>query len=224
MATRARLPLTPLSTSAAVREQLVTALELDLVGPTQAVLERFEAAGLTEEAEQLREELLDRPPNRWYQTGFLIPSETSLEARADETADDEFAGLDGQNLNPSRKGTAAADDTGTSEQGPARRVFYPSSIGLSALLPPGASLEITIQWASYAPTAAPEESKAEEAWRRTSFERFLAIPADQLVLTNHKPHRLPVPDSDGLFLRWHLRPAPEDQGYPAGAIPPGPSR
>jgi hypothetical protein len=214
----ARLPLNPLSTSAAVREQLVTALELDLVGPTRAVLERLEAEGLTEEAQQLREELLDRSPNRWYQTGFLIPSETGLEARADDTADDEFAGLDGQNLNPGRKGSAAADDTGTSEQGPARRVFFPSSIGLSALLPPGASLEIALHWASYAPTSAPEESKAEEAWRRTPFERSLSIPAAQLALTNHKPQRLPVPDSDGLFLRWHLRPAPEGQGYPAGAI------
>jgi hypothetical protein len=27
---------------------------------------------------EVREELLDRPPNRWYQTGFLIPNETSL--------------------------------------------------------------------------------------------------------------------------------------------------
>jgi len=49
--------------SAKVREQLIRALELDLVGPTE-----------------LRDEVLDRPPNRWYQSGFLIPSETSLGA------------------------------------------------------------------------------------------------------------------------------------------------
>jgi len=53
------------ATSAAVRSQLIQALELDLVGPTPALLAQLEAEGQSQEATQLREELLDRPPNRW---------------------------------------------------------------------------------------------------------------------------------------------------------------
>ena len=54
-----------------------------------------------EEEKELREEILDRGPSRWYQTGFLIPSETNIESKADDTSDDELAGIDGQNLNRS---------------------------------------------------------------------------------------------------------------------------
>ena len=57
--------MTSNATSAAVRSQLIQALELDLVGPTPALLAQLEAEGQSQEATQLREELLDRPPNRW---------------------------------------------------------------------------------------------------------------------------------------------------------------
>jgi hypothetical protein len=110
-----------MTTSAQIRSQLIQALTLDLVGPTPDILAQLELQERTEEATELREEVLDRPPNRWYQTGFLIPSETSLGDRADDAADDEFAGLDGLNLSPRRKSTASGDDTGASEAGPARQ-------------------------------------------------------------------------------------------------------
>ena len=61
-----------MSTSAQIRSQLIQALSLDLVGPTPDILAQLELEGRTEEAAELREELLDRPPNRWYQSGFLI--------------------------------------------------------------------------------------------------------------------------------------------------------
>jgi hypothetical protein len=95
-----------MTTSAQVRRQLIQALTLDLVGPTPDLLDQLASDGRTEEAAELRDELLDRPPNRWHQTGFLIPSETSLGDRADDAADDEFAGLDGQNLSTKRKSNA----------------------------------------------------------------------------------------------------------------------
>ena len=79
-----------MTTSAQIRNQLIQALTLDLVGPTSDVLAQLALQGRTEEATEPREEVLDRPPNRWYQTGFLIPSETSLGDRADDAADDEF--------------------------------------------------------------------------------------------------------------------------------------
>jgi hypothetical protein len=194
------------------------ALELDLVGPSPTVLAQLEAEGRGEEASELREELLDRPPNRWYQTGFLIPSETSLADRADDAADDEFAGLDGQNLSPKRKSNASGDDTGASEAGPARRVFFTCSVGLSLLIPPATGLEVTVHWASYKPTAPPEDSKADEAWLREPHSEPLSLPAELFDPTGRSAQSKEVPGSDGLLLRWHLRPAPADQGYPPGAV------
>ena len=196
--------------SAKVRELLIRALELDLVGPTPLLLTQLEAEGQTEEATELREELLDRPPNRWYQCGFLIPSETSLGDRADDAADDEFAGLDGQNLSAKRKSNASADDTGASEAGPARRVFFTCSVGLSLLIPAATGLEVTVHWASYKPTTPPEGSKADEAWLRESHKEQLSIHAELLAPSGRSAQAKPVPGSDGLMLRWHLRPAPGD--------------
>ena len=194
------------------------ALELDLVGPSPTVLAQLEAEGRGEEASELREELLDRPPNRWYQTGFLIPSETSLADRADDAADDEFAGLDGQNLSPKRKSNASGDDTGASEAGPARRVFFTCSVGLSLLIPPATGLEVTVHWASYRPTTPPEDSKADEAWLREPHTEALSLPAELFDPRGRSAQSKEVPGSDGLLLRWHLRPAPADQGYPPGAV------
>ncbi|MFN9629437.1 MAG: DISARM system helicase DrmA [Cyanobacteriota bacterium] len=210
--------MTSNSTSAAVREQLIQALELDLVGPTPCLLAQLEAEGQSQEATELREEVLDRPPNRWYQTGFLIPSETSLGERADDAADDEFAGLDGQNLSPKRKSNARGDDTGASEAGPARRVFFTCSVGLSLLIPAATGLEVTVHWASYKPTAPPEGSKADEAWLREPHTEQISIPAEWLAPRGRSAQAKPVPGSEGLMLRWHLRPAPVAQGYPPGAV------
>ena len=72
--------------SAQVRSQLVTVLELDLIGPTQRVL-----TALGPEAEGLESESIDRLPSSWYPTGFLVPTNTDLSLRCDDTADDDFA-------------------------------------------------------------------------------------------------------------------------------------
>jgi hypothetical protein len=42
------------ATSAAVREQLIRALELDLVGPTPGLLAQLEAEGQSQEAAEFR--------------------------------------------------------------------------------------------------------------------------------------------------------------------------
>ena len=62
--------------SSEVREYLVGALKLDLVGP---------GAG-----DDLADELLPgwRRPSSWYLTGFLIPSDTPFEDRSDVDEDD----------------------------------------------------------------------------------------------------------------------------------------
>ena len=62
--------------STEVRRELVDALTLDLVGPTNA--HAFAA------------ELLPESPSRWYLAGFLVPADAPIEQRADETAVDEI--------------------------------------------------------------------------------------------------------------------------------------
>ncbi len=73
-----------------MRGQLVTALELDLIGPTQRVLKALGA-----DAQGLATETLDRLPSSWYPTGSLVPTNTDLSLRCDDTADEDFAGVDG---------------------------------------------------------------------------------------------------------------------------------
>jgi len=76
--------------SAQVRGQLVTSLELELIGPTQRVLKALAADG-----QGLEREALDRLPSSWYITGFLVPTTTDLSLRCDDTADDDLAGVEG---------------------------------------------------------------------------------------------------------------------------------
>ena len=120
-----------MDTSAEIRSKIIDSLVLDLIGPSENLMNQFKLDNKEEEISELREEILDRGPSRWYQTGFLIPSETNIESKADDTSDDELAGIDGQNLNRSDQASrtnASADDTGESEKGAARKVFFPSSI------------------------------------------------------------------------------------------------
>ena len=58
-----------------VRKNLLHALNLDLVGPTNE--------------SSLAEEILPQNPSRWYLTGFLIPSGTPPEKRRDADEDDD---------------------------------------------------------------------------------------------------------------------------------------
>ena len=64
-------------TSAEVREELVNALQLDLVGPTPE--------GLGDPAERL-----DQAPSRWYLTGFLVPANAGQTQVTDADADDDL--------------------------------------------------------------------------------------------------------------------------------------
>src|SRR5258706_7374784 len=100
--------------SAEVRERLVAALELDLVGP---------APGSEHEAE-----ILPAAPSRWYLTGFLVPYESSAKQRQDETASEQIP------LGVTPAGKGGGDDDDTPEPPSARRVFFPSSMGVSLLV------------------------------------------------------------------------------------------
>lgn len=107
--------------SAQVRSELVNVLKLDLIGP---------APGHSREGE-----ILDRAPSREYLTGFLIPFEppsghTRHDVASDETEQEQIDLFSNK---------AAADDDQIPEGGSARRAYFPSSIGISVLVPKAAS-------------------------------------------------------------------------------------
>ena len=114
-------------TPVAVRQSLVDALRLDLVGP--------------ESGSPHRDEILPQSPSRWYLTGFLVPTEANEEQRRDETAGE---GVDEMGE------SGSGDDAVTPEPAAARRVYFPSSLGLSLLVPGKAtSLEAVVRWGDY---------------------------------------------------------------------------
>ena len=101
-----------LANSLEVRERLVEALKLDLVGPW---------AGHALAEEQLQGWV--RPSN-WYLTGFLIPSGTPPERSSDPDEDDDFGG---EVPNP-----GGLSEESNEERKAAKKSFLPSSMGLSS--------------------------------------------------------------------------------------------
>src|SRR5580658_9798667 len=121
------------TTSAQVRNKLVEALKLDLVGPE---------ADLGNPAE-----ILPQSPSRWYLTGFLAPLDAHPEQRSDAEADDDL----------DSGGEPGLDDDVTPEASAASKQKYlPSSIGVSVLLPKEAkSLSLKVFWGDYRRTSEP---------------------------------------------------------------------
>lgn len=184
-------------TSPEVREKLVEALQLDLVGPTND--------------HAFANELLPALPTRWYLTGFLVPSKAPIEQREDETSNEEIT---------SGEDTAGSDDALSPDRDPARKGYLPSSMGLSVLVAPGTcQLEARVSWGDYAfegtgdrtdePEPVVDEDAGEAAeggprrgWRRIPREAAVEIP---LTDTARKPIELAIPESGGLALTITLR-------------------
>ena len=205
----------PASGASQVRTQLVTALELDLIGPTQRVLKTLGA-----DAQGLETEALDRLPSSWYPTGFLVPTNTDLSLRCDDTADDDFAAADGVDLRKPRstdktyKPGGGGDDGGPSEAGPAKPQLLPSSIGVSMLLPPGAELQLIARWGDYTRLGGDDDATT---WQRSPGQDALALSHAEIIASRGLADR-PWPQNPGLHLRWHCRPAPDQQGYADGTV------
>jgi hypothetical protein len=128
-----------------VRDHLVRALEADLVGPFDP---------------HMPNEVLPIPPSRWYLTGFLVPA-SGRASDQDEPEDDEASAGDDE------------DDveTGGDDPAPKPRVLMPSSVGVSVLLPPGATtdeLDVELAWAEYSRKELPAEGKKRP---KRAFER-----------------------------------------------------
>ena len=143
--------------SVEVRARLVEALQLDLVGPW---------AGHTLAAERLRS--WERPSN-WYLTGFLIPSGTPPERRADADEDDDLDEV---------PETAGLAEESNEERKTAKKGFFPSSMGLS-FLAPGAcrALTVTVRWGDYTLVEiAGKDDATTTVWQRAPREAAISIP------------------------------------------------
>jgi hypothetical protein len=208
-------------TSANVRSHLIDALQLDLVGPTP------------DDAVHA-EEILDQAPSKWYLSGFLVPYGASIEQRADDTSNDDLDTV-GR--------VSSGDDENVPDKSCARKAFFPSSMGLSILVPQDASqLKVTIQWGDYQPLLK-ENSEGEQdslsgCWQRIPRQAELTVPLNtgdthtQLDLSLGKgrpstqmeipfaasssPMHLDVPGSNGLQLVVSVRPIASEELVPAG--------
>ena len=170
----------PPTTSAAVRERLEEALRLDLIGPGP-------------EGPLAEEELPGRVrPSNWYLAGFLVPQGAKPDERADDDAEDDSA-------------AEVADRPGLPEESAedlkaAKRAFFPSSMGLSFLVPPEATeLAVAVSWGEYertgSATAREEDGRPRNVWRRTPRRELVRV---RLGVAAESPDR--VPNSEGLTL------------------------
>ncbi len=199
-----------MTNSADVRSQLIGALRLDLIGPQPGNPNHLQYEG----------EVLPIAPSRWYLTGFLVPYEAPAEQRADDDGDDELDQV-------SR--VVEGDDENTPEQASARKAFFPSSMGLSVLIPAGtAQLRVTVAWGDYAPIPGGEQSLDDEdrashdpaderagggRWRRLPRIAEIAVPMAEGEPTEHE-----LPDSDGLRVVFSVRPTGSKGMVPAGTL------
>ena len=127
------LSANPPTDSVSVRRYLCDALRIDLVGPRPG-----DAA--------LQHERLPQAPSRWYLTGFLAPGdapEEQLAQDSEEALDEPAEPLHG------------SDDASTPDRGSHKRLFLPSSMGLSMLVDEETQrLDVAVSWGDYAPEIA----------------------------------------------------------------------
>ena len=119
-----------ISDSASVRDYLVEALRLDLIGPRP-------------ENDELQSERLPHAPSRWYLTGFLAPTGAPETQRAQDAEEE---------LDEPAEPNQGSDDANAPERSSGKRFFLPSSMGLSVLVEASTMrLDIELSWGDYAP-------------------------------------------------------------------------
>lgn len=162
-----------------VRRQLVDALHLDLVGPWPG--------------HGLEEELIPgwKRPSNWYLTGFLLPSDTPPERRADADEDEEEG--------PAPEDGGLAEES-SEERRAARKAYFPSSMGVSFLVGGGTrELEVEMSWGDYSHEELEGDGERKDsAWRREPRREVV-----RLALGGERPEgRVKVPGSGGLEVQF----------------------
>ena len=175
-------------TSDEVREALAHALRLDLIGPGP-------------EGEHAEERLPGwERPSMWYLTGFLVPTGTPAAQRSDDEEEDDFDAEIPEKLGLAEETVQHGKRT--------KRGFFPSSIGLSFLVPPGArAIQITATWGDYRRAKGRDWAGKEiEAWAREPRAETVTV-----ELGSGTPHRTrSVPGSGGLVLHTVERAIPTE--------------
>lgn len=200
--------VTPPKDSADVRRRLIKALQLDLVGPR---------TGDKDDADY-QEEVLPSAPSFYYLTGFLVPYEADGQRSINFEVDEEL----------DEGGDESADESEGGDQASKRKVFFPSSMGLSFLLSPETKeLDVSVLWGEYAPITVPAESgeggegtgrrNARAAWRRTARKADGKIPIAKIPI-GKGTKEIDVPDSGGLKLAVVVRKAGEVMFLPKGTL------
>ncbi len=174
----------------AARDQLLSALEADLIGPFSRDPEASE--------------VLPLPPARWYLTGFLAPE--GARETGDPTDDEEAAAGSDED----------AEEAGSHEPEPKQRNRFPASMGMSVLLPAGArAVRATVRWAEYVCEEGekPEGKKrARLVWRRVALPAVtVEVPLDARALADG----VAVAERPGVRLEGKLG-ATDAPGLPAG--------
>ncbi len=195
-------PQTASSMALAVRDRIVEALELDLIGPCPG--------------HELADERLPgrTRPSNWYLTGFLVPLDTPADESGDIDAEEELAEV---------QTSAGPVEESAEEPGAAKKGFFPSSMGLSTLVARAAkSLTVTVSWGDYARgshTYTGREGQHEEItdlWQRAPRERAVDVP---LGTGGGRTRVVAVAESGGLEL--HVLERPVHDAGPDGRIAPG---
>ncbi len=194
--------------SADVRAQLMEALRLDLVGPRPDHPPHAAWA----------EERLPIAPRKWYLCGFLVPLGDEDGSATEFDADDL--------LDQVRNGSG--DDEAEPERTSARRARFPSSMGLSVLVPAGTeALTARVAWGDYEPldptrgdgTLEPDPETGDRPaeprggggrWRRVPRRAELRLP-----LRVGRSTQVELPDHPGVVLVVSVRPV-GDATLPAG--------
>jgi hypothetical protein len=165
------------TSSLEVRGRLVDALRLDLVGPWAS--------------HAFAEECLPGwvYPSNWYLTGFLIPVATPPEKAGDVDEDEELGVEEAGGLAEEKLDDRRA----------AKKAFFPSSMGLSFLVPVSAqTVNVTVQWGDYEKSEIPggEDGKPVPVWQRRPRQASVMVPLGRA----EGPIVFKVPESGGLEL------------------------
>ena len=179
-------PATP-ATSLEVRERLVEALPLDLVGPR---------AGHEYATERLPNWAGRMYPSTWYLTGYIVPSRyTPGEAEVIDEGDE-------LEVTPI---SAGGFEESADEGKVAKRRYLPSSIGLSFQVHARTrELDVAVRWGDYAP----QEIGDARVWQRTPHEARLQV---ELPDGDGEQNR-GIPESNGLALQVATRSIPSPAG------------
>ncbi len=166
-----------------VRDNLIKALHLDLVGPTPA-------------DEAYLYEVIPQAPDIWYLTGFLVPQGANPDPVSDEKLEQE---------------PKANRDDDPPERLAGPRPHFPSSMGLSVLLSADTqTLDLDLTWGEYQPQYEPEDQdnpKAREknrirAWQRVPCRAQVTLPVPE----DPEPVSQALPDIKGLQVVVFARP------------------